>query len=233
MQFIEKNGYDVRSAIYHLKKDNSGLEFILFPMVHVGSHEFYEQVKARLSECGLILAKGVKSRRVQYLTYSYRVIRKIKRIELVTQGEALKLADFRHKVVNADLDGQVFDQHWARLALSLRLMIIFGLPVYVVYLLLYGTKESLATQMALDDVPSLEEELMYDERDEVLDKLLIDERDQQLISQIEELDQAGGGEKKVVGIVYGAMHMRAVMNVMLHKLGYRVADTQWVTVFYL
>lgn len=233
MQFVEKNGYDVRSAIYHLKKDNSGLEFILFPMIHVGSPEFYEQVKARLSECDLILAEGVKSRRVQYLTYSYRVIRKIKRMELVTQSEALKLADFRDKVVNADLDGQMFDQRWSQLPLSLRLMIIFGLPVYVVYLFLYGTKESLAAQMALDDLPSREKELMYDERDEVLNKLLIDERDQQLIGQIEEIGQAGCGERKVVGIVYGAMHMRAVMNVMLHKLRYRVADAQWITVFYL
>jgi hypothetical protein len=37
MQFIEKNSFNVRSAVYHLKKDGESVEFILFPMIHVGS----------------------------------------------------------------------------------------------------------------------------------------------------------------------------------------------------
>ena len=41
MQFIEKNSFNVRSAAYRLKKDGSGLEFLLFPMIHVGSKEIY------------------------------------------------------------------------------------------------------------------------------------------------------------------------------------------------
>jgi hypothetical protein len=47
MQFIEKNSFNVRSAVYRLKKDGAGLEFLLFPMIHVGSKEFYEDVSRR------------------------------------------------------------------------------------------------------------------------------------------------------------------------------------------
>jgi hypothetical protein len=63
MQFIEKNSFNVRSAVYELKKDGTGLEFLIFPMIHVGSREFYEEMSRRLSTCDLILAEGVKSKR--------------------------------------------------------------------------------------------------------------------------------------------------------------------------
>ncbi len=59
MQFIEKNSFNVRSAIYHLKRDGAGLEFLLFPMIHVGSQKFYDEVSHRLMACDSILAEGV------------------------------------------------------------------------------------------------------------------------------------------------------------------------------
>ena len=61
MQFIEKNSFNVRSAVYRLKKDNSALEFLLVPMIHMGSSEFYDEISKRLASCDLILAEGVIS----------------------------------------------------------------------------------------------------------------------------------------------------------------------------
>ncbi len=40
MQFIEKTSFSVRSAIYSLQNAESGLEFVLFPMIHVGTIAF-------------------------------------------------------------------------------------------------------------------------------------------------------------------------------------------------
>ena len=87
MQFIEKNSFNVRSAVYHLKKDGAGLEFLLFPMIHVGSKEFYDDVSRRLGACDLILMEGVNSRKGQILTLSYQVVKKIRRMDLVTQRD--------------------------------------------------------------------------------------------------------------------------------------------------
>ena len=56
MQFIEKNSFSVRSAVYRLKKDGSALEFMIFPMIHVGSSEFYDEISRILAGCDLILA---------------------------------------------------------------------------------------------------------------------------------------------------------------------------------
>ncbi len=87
MQFIEKNSFSVRSTVYHLKRDGAGLEFLLFPMIHVGSKEFYDDVSRRLSACDLILMEGVNSRKGHILTLSYQVAKKIRRMDLVTRRD--------------------------------------------------------------------------------------------------------------------------------------------------
>jgi hypothetical protein len=46
-----------------LKKDGQGLEFILFPMIDIGSQELHDEVSERLAKCDLILAEGVDSKK--------------------------------------------------------------------------------------------------------------------------------------------------------------------------
>ena len=231
MQFIEKNSLNVRSAVYHLKKDDSGLEFVLFPMIHVGSKEFYDEVSRRLAECDVILAEGVNSKKGNLLTLSYRIVKKIRRMDLVTQQEGMKISGLREKIINPDMEGRVFDEHWSALPFSLKAQLFFFIPVYVVYLFLFGTRETLADNMALEDLPSSDEILFQDESFEKLDSLLIDKRDQRLIDSIGKLHDSHRHNKKTVGIVYGARHMRNVVNFLLLKLNYRVAKAEWVTVF--
>jgi len=171
MQFIEKNSLNVRSAVYHLKKDDAGLEFLLFPMIHVGSKEFYEEVSRRLAACDLILAEGVNSRKVQLLTLSYRIVKKIRRMDLVTQRDGMKVSGFRDKIINSDMKGGEFDERWSSLPLGLRAQLFLFLPIYIVNLFLFGTRESLAENIALEDLPS-SDEILQDESFEKLDTLL-------------------------------------------------------------
>lgn len=231
MQFIEKNSFNVRSAIYRLKKDGEGLEFILFPMIHVGSKEFYGEVSDRLAKCDLILAEGVESKKANLLTRSYRIVKKIRRMDLVTQQEGMKIASFRDKLMNADMEGRAFDEQWSSLPLTLKTQIFFLMPVYVIYLFLFGTRETIAKNIAVEDLPSSNEVLLADDDFDKLDSLLIDERDRRLIRNIASLHEANGQDKKTVGIVFGAMHMRNVTSFLLHKLKYRIVEAEWVTVF--
>ena len=233
MQFIEKNSFNVRSAIYRMTRDDDGLEFILFPMVHVGSKEFYAEVSRRLAECDLILAEGVASRKGNLLTRSYRIVRKIKRMDLVTQQEGMKVSGLREKIMNADIEGKAFDERWSSLPLKLKAQIFFLMPVYVASLFLFGTRETIAENIALEDLPSSEEISFQDDDFDKLDDLVIDERDRRLIRNIQSVHEINGKERKTVGIVYGAMHMRNVTSFLLGKLEYRVAKAEWVTVFNL
>lgn len=231
MQFIEKSAYSVRSAIYRLRKGDSGLEFILFPMVHAGSEQFYEAVGQRLEECDLILIEGVTSKRGALLTLSYRIVKQIRRMDLVLQRDALQIARFRHKLVRADMAGPVFDERWGALPLSLRAQIVLFVPAYVIYLFFFGTRETIARHIALEDLPSRKEALFHDENVAKLDALLLDERDQLLIRAIEELYTANHDDRRLVGVVYGAEHMRSAMRFLRDKLRYQVATAEWITVF--
>ena len=95
----------------------------------------------------------------------------------------------------------------------------------------FGTRETIAENIAVEDSPSLNEILFQDDDLDKLDALLLDARDRKLISRIASLHEENGKEKKTVGIVYGAMHMRNVTSFLLHKLKYRIAKAEWVTVF--
>ncbi|MGH9942447.1 MAG: hypothetical protein ACRD9R_08840 [Pyrinomonadaceae bacterium] len=231
MQLIEKSWAGVRSAVYTLRKDGSGLEFVLFPMIHVGEESYYAEVRRRLAGCDLILAEGVRSKKVNLLTRSYRIVGKIRRMDLITQQEGLRLDGLPGHIINTDIEGHVFDEQWSALPLWLRLQLTLLVPVYVVYLFFFGTRELLAATMELDDLPSRDEVLMHDERWEPFDALLVDERDRVLIRRIEELAQSNGSQRKVVGVLYGAGHMRHVTAFLLSKKGYRIAAAEWVTVF--
>ncbi len=231
MQFIEKNSFNVRSAVYHLKKEGSRLEFLLFPMIHVGSREFYAEISSRLSTCDLILAEGVKSKKANILTLSYRVVKKIRRMDLITQQEGLPLSGYGGRVLNTDLDGRAFDERWQSLPILFRIQLFVIVPAYALYLLIFGTRETIASQMALEDLPSPEEILSEDQDSERLDSLLVDERDRKLIEHISKLAAERSEEARLVGIVYGAFHMRDTIAFLMDKLNYRVAKAEWVKVF--
>ena len=229
MQFIEKNSFNVRSAVYQLNRDGTGLEFLIFPMIHVGSRKFYEEISKRLSGCDLILAEGVTSKRANLLTLSYRVVKKIRRMDLVTQQDGMKVESFRHKILNTDMEGPLFDERWSSLPFMLRAQLIILIPVYVVYLFLFGTRETLAENIALEDLPSSEE--ILNDSFEGLDDLLVAERDQKLTEWLRKFDDEGSEKIKRIGILYGAFHMRGTMRFLMQELKYRVSKAEWMTVF--
>ena len=228
MQFTEKNSFNLRAAVYSLKKDPTALEFMIFPMIHVGSREFYQEISRRLASCDLILVEGVKSRNVAILTLSYRVIKKIRRMDLITQHEGIRLDEFRNKILNTDMDGDAFDERWSALPLALRVQLFLMVPVVVVYLFIFGTRESLAENLVVEDLPSPEEVL---NEDEGFNSLVIEERDRKLLEHIANVNNERSQTSQRIGIVYGASHMRCVMAFLMQKLNYRVVKADWVKVF--
>ena len=232
MQFIEKNSFNVRSAIYRLKKGDGQVEFILFPMIHIGEKDYYREVHRRLAECDVILVEGVVSKKAAILTLSYRAIEKIKRLSLVTQS-ALKLSDFGEKVVNVDMNTHEFEIAWSNLPLGTRAMLFFVIPFYAIYLYLFGTRNMIAEKIACEDLPSRDEILQSDDGWEKIDALIVGRRDQKLIGALEKFQAENDGKKSWVGLVYGATHMRAVSKFLLHESGYKIVNAEWVTVFNL
>lgn len=230
MQLTEASDLGVRSAIYRFRRNDSGLEFMLFPMIHVGSREYYAAVRARLDDCDVIFAEGVASRHAALLTLAYGAVAKVKDLHLVTQ-RALDLRPLSSKVVHTDVTGPEFENGWSHIPLRERLILTAAVPMAAAYMYLFGTKEFVAKHCGVEHLPSREEVLRPGESFEKLDELVIGQRDAKLLRHIEDFHQCHGSETKVVGIVWGAGHMRSVVRLLLGKLSYRVAKAEWITVF--
>ena len=89
MQFIEKSFSGVRAAVYRLERSDWGLQFLVCPMIHIGSPDYYVEIQRRLTTCEAVLYEGVSSRRAHFLTRSYRLVTKRRDLGLVVQPAAL------------------------------------------------------------------------------------------------------------------------------------------------
>jgi hypothetical protein len=127
------------------------------------------------------------------------------------------------------MSGNAFDAHWSALPLSLRVQLLFLLPLYVLHLLFFGTRQTLAQNIALEDLPAQEEILFDDDHFAQLDSLLVDERDRTLLANIKRVYESAGDQ--TIGVIYGATHMRTAVDFLLGNLNYHVAKAEWVTVF--
>lgn len=231
MQFIEKNSFNVRSAIYQLKKEDSEIEFVLFPMVHIGSEKFYQKVSEKLSQCDLILAEGVNSKKVNFLTISYRVVKFMKRVDLVTQNEGLNFSQFKDKIFNSDICRKDFDKNWTSISFYFRFLLFLFIPFYSFYMMIFGSREIIAKNIATEDLPDSNEIFFQDDKTDKLDEVLIDKRDKILIENIRKAISNNQEVKTRIGILYGAVHMRNIVNYLMNDLNYKIADSEWLVVF--
>jgi hypothetical protein len=199
-------------------------------MLHVGSRAYYAEIRKRLVACDSILIEGVRSPRATFLTLAYRVLAKVRRLDLVTQ-ESLELWALRAKLVGTDISGEEFDTGWHALPLWTRLLNYIAVPCYALYLILFGTRALIAQYAEFNDLPSREEVLASGMGVDELDDLLVKQRDERLLQWIAAFEEAGGTPGTVVGVLYGAAHMRAVTRYLLGQRRYHVAEAEWVTVF--
>ena len=230
MQLIEVNMFSVRSAVIWLRRDDTPMRFVLFPMMHVGAPSFYEDVRRRLRDCDLIVVEGVRGRVSWALTLTYRLFGDHNR-----DGLAVQHMDYKSlgvPVVAPDMSPAEFEAGWRHLSVGLRLSVFALVPVYALHMLLFGSREMLARNARIDDLPSPEDVMRAgDERIGPLVELIRDDRDARLLAALERIHDERCHEPIQVAIVYGAAHMGAVVSYLGRRFGYWARDAEWITVF--
>ncbi len=232
MQIIESTVFGLRSAVIQLEAGNDAPRFDLFPMVHVADSAFYEEIAQRLDNCDLVLCEGVKSPTVSLLTSSYRFCEKNPRLGLVTQKKALKLDHLEGRLIHADVSAELFEKRWSTLATLLRVIVLLAAPIYGLYLRYFGTREDIARGLGMN-LKKSRGEILADEDFEKVTEIILDWRDRRLLKVIDQTLLKNEDADISIGILFGAMHMRAVIRHLIHNLGYHVTKAEWVTVFTL
>jgi hypothetical protein len=231
LQFIEASSFGVRAAHYRLRSSAHSLEFHLFPMIHIASAEFYQEVRRRIERCDVVLFEGVRSLPVKILTTSYTWAARSKRLELVTQRDALRVADMksRLRLVHADSSTQEFEAAWTLVPWYWRLAAMVGAPLYGTWLYLTASRESIGRRLGTEDLETHEDIERFDSVPQ-LEAAMVTKRDMRLVAAIASLIERPDGRGSAA-VIYGAAHMRKVTRLLMAKYGYRVAEAEWLHVF--
>ena len=229
MQIIESTPFGVRSAVMRLEAEERSPAFLLFPMIHIAEEAFYDEVTRRLEACDVVLLEGVKSRTASILTLSYRTIADCERLGLVTQ-RTMRLKHLGARKVHADVDGAEFDRRWWRLKTWLPLLLTVTAPLYGLYMRHLATREGIARHMTLNLRKSRDDIMMSGEERRMYE-VMLDWRDRRLIEVLDRERENPENASQTIAVVYGARHMPAVIRHLIGDGGYRVADSEWVTVF--
>ena len=229
LQFIEKSDFGVRAAISTYRKPDVPLVVRLFPMIHIGRREYFENIRRRLESCDAIMLEGVKSSRGSFLSLAYRFMARRKRIGLVTQ-HVLALDGLRERIVDTEMAREAFDSEWSKVPLRSRGLMLLLTPAALIYSCTM-TRRDIAAHAEVDDLRSRDEILDADQDTEALDSVILGTRDRHLLLALERYYERNKTSDKVLAVVYGAVHMRAAAAFLTRRLGYRIASSEWETVF--
>jgi hypothetical protein len=128
VQIVETTALGVRVIVLTLKRRESPMRFLLFPMIHVGLPEFYESVRAQVEKCDVVVLEGIRGRSmpVSWLTMSYRITRFSRRSKLIVQN--LRAKSFDIPVIRPDMTNAQFRGGWRRVPWLDRVLISCMVP---------------------------------------------------------------------------------------------------------
>jgi hypothetical protein len=244
VQIIEVSVTGVRSAVLPLRRRESPLRFVVYPMVHIAEPRFYRAVAERLRGHDLIVAEGIAhdladgSAQVgpataalaglAALTATYQLPAWVGRAGLVEQD-----IDFDRlgvPVVYPDLTSKQFAAGWQGVPAWQRALAVTMAPLEALDSALFGSRRALARNLEetderwrdrLVDAGSLPE----------LEALLLDDRDRLLMAAVDQIHRERHDEDITVAVVYGAAHVAPLVHGLRALHGYRVRAAEWLTVF--
>lgn len=254
MRFIEVTDYAVRSAALRLTRPDSPLEFLIFPMIHIGDASFYADVTSRLRRTDLIVAEGVGgpeepppvdptlhwpgleledlsppkprwSAAGLALTASYRLAARFDRLGLVEQD--IDYDALGVPVLCPDMNDKEFAAAWRQLPAWQRTLMMLTSPLAGLQRLALGDRRQFARGLAAVD--TFEPPPGYEQ---VVD-LIGAQRDHLLMTALEAIHEVHSGDPLTVAVVYGALHVPPLTDGLRERYGYVVRDAEWLTVFTL
>ena len=230
MQFIEVSVTGVRSAVITLRAPDRPQRIVLFPMHHLGAPSFYAGVTARLGQCAVVLAEGIRERSLitRALTISYRLPGRRARLGLVEQRIDYSRLDA--EVIHPDMTGRQFRAGWRAVPAPQRVLLLLVAPVVGAVFWLAGTRRMLARHAAAEDLPDAAEVMLRDKARALTD-LLLDQRDALLAVALDEVLLRHRDEAMDIAVVYGAGHMPGLTRYLAARYGFRPRMAEWLTVF--
>jgi hypothetical protein len=228
MQFIESSIVGLRSAVITMTHRATPLQFILFPMVHVGEQAFYDEVAARARLCQLLVAEGVPVADVPAQSWMARhhwghLVDQVAALQLETLGVPVRWEAGPHA-----------EPRSTRERLTSHAADIAGAATIGLARKFYNPEPR--------GLSSLDQAEAYDESAEnltgswlerLLEHNIVAVRDARLMGVLDEVHRDHATDQLTVGIVFGAAHMPAVSNHLSGRHGYIASSAEWLTIIHV
>jgi hypothetical protein len=239
MQITEVTELGVRSAAITLRREETPLEFALFPMIHFAAPSFYSEVRRRLRKCAVIVAEGVAdgpTLQSSAMDFTNRYFPRGRQHGIVAQTDEAVLPEgipvIRPDVPPIepalDLSGIPGLTRMAKVT-GLNLALVTSTHLISMAIAVAGPRVLCSKGLEFHDYAfTRQEEQSADSR---MSHILMDKRDPKLVEALVRLHEERCLEPITVGVVYGAAHMPAVTNGLINRYRYRARDAQWMTVF--
>jgi hypothetical protein len=257
MQIVEVTDFAVRSAVLRLTRAGTPLRFELFPMIHVAEPAFFAAVAERLRRCDLIVAEGVggaepppavdpelnwpglemddlpPERRHRWsaasaLTASYEIPARFERSGLIQDN--IDYDNLGVPVLYPDMTDAEFAAGFRAIPARQRAIAMVAAPLFGLGQLAFGSRRSIARHLTLNDTDWQERRAATGPLDDLL-TVMIDKRDELLLTALDAVHDTCSGDAITVAVVYGAMHVPAILRGMRSLHGYSVRGAEWLTVF--
>ena len=229
MIFYEATSFGLRVVTFQfVNKDNKNIKIRLLPMVHIGSEKYYKEVEKYLEDCDRILfeGNGFKSWKIK-MRNNEKTARKL---NLVTQKE-LNLKQYKDKLIHADFNQESGKEAWKNLTIidKIKYNIVFPIWTY------FQDKNITRSKFVKYFMKSVEDlDLIYgpymDEKERIKG-FVDDSREKKVFEELDKIHKEKFDEEIQIAIVYGAGHMKAISNYMMHKLNYKSKEADFIEVF--
>lgn len=230
MKIVDSNDFNVRTTALLLSK--ASLEFLIIPVLHFGSKEFYAAVQRELNKCDLILFEGIQLKGLAGLSEAYRF--SANRLGLVYQGDEINMKKYGDKLIHADLDHETAEREWLKIPYFSRLAFQSMLLLAFPFISFFSTKTDLALAFR-EHNEEVDDELwpIDNGQSNTVGNFIKTKRDQAILEQIDLQVQLHTQKTKRIGVIYGAGHMKIVVNHLIQQHKFNVRDSWFLTVFWL
>lgn len=233
MKFLESTHFFVRTVLFDFENRDQQikLKFRLIPMIHIGSLAYYQQVREVLESCDEILYEGAYVKTTSLITRQYK--RMARKLNLVTQKEHLNMRGLGAKLVHADYNKESGKLAWKELKTKEKFKLALVEPAKVLIFIQSRllTRERLAKQLM---TAAEENYLAYGplpDEEGTVENLIMNAREQIVFKRISHKMTGDLSAEKVIGIIYGAAHMKKIARYLIDKHGYVPRSGTFLKVF--
>lgn len=201
------------------------MKITTFPMVHIGSRDYYREIADGLERSSFVLTEGVTWKRAGHRTKLYDLA--ARNLGLVAQSDVLQYPEQASRI-HIDMPDGEFRKRFLRIPIRYRLLLRFLRPLLWVLTVIPKLRRALMLGLVEKDASQFRRRGKRDP----LDELVEDARDEVIVANIRRFYEEHGQQATRVwaSIVFGAYHMDAI-GVCLSDLGFHPGTRKWLTAF--